>query len=60
VKEVRRSADLQLSLLKQAERDLISFERRYRELADICVLISSAREMVQKRLADFEGEDKSA
>ena len=53
-REVKRSADLQISLLRQAQRDLLAFERRYRELIDICVHIKSARELVEKKLGVFE------
>jgi hypothetical protein len=51
-KQVRRSADLQISLLRQAERDLLAFERRYQDLVDICDLVRMARDRVSKRLAD--------
>jgi hypothetical protein len=60
VKEVQRSADLQIRLLRQAERDLIAFERRYRELTEICTLISEARALVQKRLDAFEDTSEPA
>jgi hypothetical protein len=51
VKQVKRSADLQISLLRQAERELLAFERRYRDLVDICDLVRMARDRVSKRLA---------
>jgi hypothetical protein len=50
-KEVTRSADLQLRLLRQAERDLLAFERRYQELIDICEVVRGARKKVEDRIA---------
>lgn len=51
---IRRSADMQAALLKQAERDLDAFERRYRSLADICAIVVEAREAIRRRLDDNE------
>jgi hypothetical protein len=42
--EVMGSRDLQLAVLRAAERDLRAFETRYRELLDICDLVRMARE----------------
>lgn len=47
-KEIVESVDLQSKVLAQAERDLIAWENRYRDIQDICELVSSAR----KRLAE--------
>jgi hypothetical protein len=52
-KEVVRSADLQINLLRQAERELLAFERRYEDLIDICDLIRRARSKVSERLASI-------
>lgn len=52
--EVQRSPDLQTIVLRQAERDLAAFQTRYREMADICEIIMSAREKVRERLAKSE------
>lgn len=54
VAEVKRSVDLQIALLRQAERDLEAFERRYRELSDICSTVRSAREQVKRRMDKLE------
>lgn len=54
VAEVRASSSLQLVVLKQAERDLVAFQRRYRELADICGLVKVAQEKVNARRTEFE------
>lgn len=48
------SVDLQLSVLKQAERDLAAFERRYRDLEAICDTVRQAREAVVKRRQKVE------
>ena len=47
--DVAGSLDLQLAVLKQAEKDLDAFQRRYRELEDVCRDVSSAREKVRTR-----------
>ena len=52
--EVRNSTDLQLVVLRQAERDLEAWERRYRSLKDICDLVTVAREKAAARRADME------
>ena len=52
--EVKRSVELQTALLQGAKRDLDAFERRYRELMDVCQIVSKAREAVQKRLDKLE------
>lgn len=52
--DVRNSADLQAIVLKQAERELESFEKRYRELQDICNIVKSAREAIAKKRAKSE------
>lgn len=52
--EVAGSVELQLAVLKAAERDLHAFERRYKELNDICETVRSARESVQERRQQAE------
>lgn len=52
--EVSRSLDLQLAVLKQAERDLEAFGKRYRELEDICEDVAAAREKAKTRRAALE------
>lgn len=54
VDEVKRSAELQAALLQGAARDLDAFERRYKELVEVCQIVSKAREAVQKRLSKLE------
>lgn len=55
VGEVRRSLDMQLIVLRQAERDLAAFQRRYRELSEVCAPVKEAREALQRKLAASEG-----
>jgi hypothetical protein len=52
--EIMKSSTLQAAVLKQAERDLEAFERRYSELSDICVLIRDAKTRVRTRLDEME------
>lgn len=54
VDKVKRSADLQAALLRQAERDLEAWERRYKELVDICQIVKSAREAIAKKREQSE------
>lgn len=49
IEDVLSSADLQQRIVAQAERDLISFETRYKNLTDICDLIRQARERLAVR-----------
>lgn len=49
VSDVENSADLQEALLAQAEKELEAFERRYRELKDICSIVRTAREKIVSR-----------
>lgn len=52
--EVATSRDLQLSVLRQAERELKAFEKRYAMLNDVCELVKSARSKVEERAANLE------
>ena len=52
--EVLNSADLQAKVLAAAERDLISFEEKYRSLVDICDLIRAVREQIAGRRSKHE------
>lgn len=54
LQDVLDSADLQAQALKQAERDLDAFERRYKQFEDLCEVIRSAREIVSKRRNNIE------
>jgi len=48
VEDVMSSRDLQLQVLRAAERDLRLFESRYQELLDICALVRAARERISE------------
>lgn len=54
VEEVTASRELQLIVLQQAERDLKAFERRYHMLNDICGLVKSARENLERKRTELE------
>ena len=47
--DVLASADLQAKVLAAAERDLLAFEARYRNLEDVCSLIRQARQQISAR-----------
>lgn len=47
--EILDSADLQNAVLAAAERDLAAFEKRYRQLKDICEIVSDARAKISAR-----------
>jgi hypothetical protein len=49
IDDVMNSADLQSRVLAQAERDLLAFENRYRNLSEVCDLIREARERLAAR-----------
>jgi hypothetical protein len=55
VDEVLGSRDLQLSVMRRALRDLKAWEDRYRELEDICELVTTARTALESRLASQGG-----
>jgi hypothetical protein len=54
VAEVKRSADLQAAVLQQADRDLEAFQRRYRELVDVCKVVRQAQEKLRGKRARLE------
>lgn|SRR5512135_67862 len=47
--DVQKSAELQDIVLRAAQRDLEAFEKRYRELQDVCELIREARSIVERK-----------
>ncbi len=47
--DVKMSVDMQNAVLKAAERDLDAFQRRYRDLLDVCDAVARAKEMIQRR-----------
>lgn len=51
---VLTNRDLQLRFLQRAEADLNSFERRYRQLKEICELVEVARETVRRKISEME------
>jgi hypothetical protein len=54
IEKVKSSADLQLAVMQQADRDLEAFQRRYRELVDICTVVASARDKLREKRAKLE------
>jgi hypothetical protein len=54
VQDVMDSADLQSAVLAAAARDLAAFEKRYRQLEDICEIVSEARAKVEARGSKHE------
>ncbi len=54
LQDVLDSADLQAQALKQAERDLDAFQRRYKQFEDICDVIKTARDAISKRRSEIE------
>lgn len=54
VQDVLDSADLQSAVLAAAERDLAAFEKRYRQLQDICEIVSDARAKIAARRNNHE------
>ena len=54
IESVRRSADLQLAVLRQARRDLEAYKNRYRELSDICALVGEAMDLIDRKVSEME------
>lgn len=53
-KDVLVNADLQSAVLLQAEKDLEAWERRYRQLQDVCNIVAEARMKVRARRVEME------
>lgn len=49
IQDVMKNSDLMEAMLRQAERDLQSFEDRYRTLDDVCKHVRKARDAVTAR-----------
>ena len=49
ITEVKSSAELQMAVLKQADRDLDAFMRRFRDMTDVCADVQSARKKVAEK-----------
>jgi hypothetical protein len=60
VSDVVNNATLQDLLLRQADRELAAFERRYKELTDICSLVQEARQRISERRARQRQGDSPA
>jgi hypothetical protein len=59
--EVVGSYELQVALLRAAERDLEAWTRRYRTLRDVCAIVNEARQTIAaQRAAAEEGRSASA
>jgi hypothetical protein len=54
VRDVMDSADLSAIALRQAENDLLAYEKRLRQFEDICSAIKAARELIAERRAKTE------
>lgn len=52
--DVVGSRELRLAVLVSAERDLKAWEHRYRDIQDVCEVVSSARETLTERIATAE------
>lgn len=52
--DVKRSAEMQMAVLRSAERDLEAFERRHRDLLDVCENIVEARGKIKTRIERLE------
>jgi hypothetical protein len=59
-KEIIDSAALQDIVLSQAERDLASWEKRYKELTDLCERVAEIREEVTRRRRKASAGGKGA
>jgi hypothetical protein len=52
--DVKRSPDFQQAVMAQADKDLEAFQRRYRELTDICEFVSAARDRIKEKQSKLE------
>jgi hypothetical protein len=52
--EVQTSRDLQLALMRQADRDLEAWEKRYREITEPLELVKEARTVLNDKIAGME------
>ena len=52
--EVKNSAALQIIIMQQATRDLEAWERRYREITDVCEMVRGARMKLQEKQSKIE------
>lgn len=54
IDQVKRNADLQIALMKQAARDLTAWQNRYKMLKDLCPEIGAMRERIEAQIAKSE------
>ena len=54
VNVIKSSIELQKAVLKQAENDLAAFQRRYRQLSDICAMVKPAHDAVKVKRQKLE------
>lgn len=50
VADIKSSAEFQAAILKQADRDLEAFQRRYRQLTEVCTYVAQARTKIAEEL----------
>jgi hypothetical protein len=55
VRDVQNSVTLRYAVLIQAEKDLDAWEKRYKELREICSVVAGARQMIKRKR---EGESR--
>ena len=60
VDTILKSADMQMSLLKSARRDLDAFTKRYRVIGELCEPIAEAIKRIDRRISEAEGYRASA
>lgn len=56
--DVVMSRELSTLVLRQAERDLEAFEKRYAELAEICQIVRTARDRTRQRRTELESQPR--
>jgi hypothetical protein len=56
LKVIQDDPQLQLLLLQQALRDLQAFQKRYRDLADVCTLVAVAERALRGRLGEQQDQ----
>jgi len=56
IERIAKNTSMQISLLESARRDLDAFEKRYRVLADVCVLVAEARERINTKIKSVQRE----
>lgn len=57
IADIKRSAELQMAVLKQARRDLDAWTMRYRSLQELCAEVAAVRDKIEKRINENETRD---